>query len=209
LDVGCGVGHYLRSLKNQIDVPFGYLGVDPTRNYIDRAKDVFHGSSVDFAIMDIYDLQLRDNYADIVMCNNVLLHLPSIQIPIQELLRVSKKYVIIRTLIGENSFRIKQVEKPEIYNRNGEPLHYHYFNIYAESYIRNILTINELLSDCISFDVTITDDRDFDPKNFGGTENYLNEKPHDLTTMLNGYQLNNYVLEPWKFVIIKKNGAER
>ena len=38
LDVGCGVGHYLKSLRREIGNTFSYLGVDATRHYIDQAK---------------------------------------------------------------------------------------------------------------------------------------------------------------------------
>ena len=38
LDVGCGGGHYLRSLKNTVKVPFSYTGVDITASYIELAK---------------------------------------------------------------------------------------------------------------------------------------------------------------------------
>ena len=33
LDVGCGVGHYLPSLKRLLDVPFRYTGIDSTECY--------------------------------------------------------------------------------------------------------------------------------------------------------------------------------
>ena len=38
LDVGCGGGHYLRSLRNTVNVSFRYTGVDITASYIDLAK---------------------------------------------------------------------------------------------------------------------------------------------------------------------------
>ena len=38
LDVGCGAGHYLRSLDKHIDVNFSYVGIDQTEYYIEKAK---------------------------------------------------------------------------------------------------------------------------------------------------------------------------
>ena len=38
LDVGCGCGHYLKSLLSEIGVPFKYTGVDATNYYIELAK---------------------------------------------------------------------------------------------------------------------------------------------------------------------------
>jgi ubiquinone/menaquinone biosynthesis C-methylase UbiE len=192
LDIGCGVGHYLTSLKRTIDVPFSYHGVDCTKHYIDLARRAFNTGT--FHVGDIYDLKFPDRCADIVMCNNVLLHLPSIEIPIRELLRVSNKYVIIRTLIGNCTFQIKQAEEPELHDSDGL-VNYHYYNIYSESYIRSILQ---------GYEYQLKDDFHFDPINIGGSENYIGEQPKDLTVMVAGHQVNGYIIQPWKFIIIKK-----
>ena len=47
--------------------------------------------------------------------------------------------------------------------------------------------------------------QDFDPEAFGTKSNYVDHKPEDLTTAINGIQLNVYILQPWKFVIVKKS----
>ncbi|MBU2494636.1 MAG: methyltransferase domain-containing protein [Bacteroidetes bacterium] len=207
LDVGCGAGHYLRSLDKIIKTNFSYTGIDQTAYYIERAKEAFSlkvnsnslRSKTDFKVGDIFNIPVDDNKSDIVICNNVFLHLPSIQKPLEELIRVSKKYIIIRTLIGASSFRIKQVEQPESYDLNGEPINYHYYNIYSEGYIQELL-------ENISFkmDFSFEDDLDYDPSAFGNSDNFVGKRPDDLTTSINGIQLNIYILQPWKFLIIEK-----
>lgn len=192
VDVGCGAGHYLTSLRRAIDVPFGYWGIDSTLYYIEQANRAFDIGT--FTVGDIYDLKFPDHCADIVMCNNVLLHLPSIEIPIRELLRISNKYVIIRTLIGNCTFEIKQAEQPELHNGNGL-VNYHYFNIYSESYIASILK---------GYKYEIMPDMNYDPQNLGGQDNYIGEWPTDLTVSVGGHQVNGYIIQPWKFIIIKK-----
>ena len=42
LDVGCGGGHYLRSMQRLIQVPFSYVGVDPTEDYLEAAKQAWN-----------------------------------------------------------------------------------------------------------------------------------------------------------------------
>ncbi len=205
IDVGCGSGHYLRSLDNKIEKNFRYNGIDQTAYYIERAGEAFSNDSnvnakrleTKFSVGDIFNLPVQDNTAEIVMCNNVLLHLPSIEKPISELIRISKKYVVIRMLLGVSSFRIKQIESPEEYDEAGEPLNFHYYNIYSENYLR------EMLSKHPGLEISIMEDKDYDPAVFGDTSNYLAERPTDLTTTVNNIQLNEYVLQPWKFVILK------
>lgn len=54
LDVGCGAGHYLRSLRRECGHDFSYLGVDATKNYIEQAKKAFNGDNrSDFSLADI------------------------------------------------------------------------------------------------------------------------------------------------------------
>ncbi len=208
IDVGCGAGHYLRSLDNQLKVTFNYWGIDRTEYYIKKGAEALEKNKISnpnrietkFSVGDIFSLDVEDTSADIVMCNNVLLHLPSIEKPISELVRISKDYVVIRMLLGKSSFRIKQVESPEIYDAEGEPNNYHYYNIYSEGYIRSILDSHKGINN-----YEIRDDVDFDLDAFGTKANYLDDKPDDLTTAINGIQLNVYILQPWKFIIIKKS----
>ncbi|OGV13386.1 MAG: hypothetical protein A2237_00015 [Stygiobacter sp. RIFOXYA2_FULL_38_8] len=207
LDVGCGGGHYLRSLDKKIKSSFSYTGIDQTEYYIKRAKEAFLlalnenslRTKTEFKVGDIFNIPVEDNNSEVVICNNVFLHLPSIEKPLKELIRVSKKHIIIRTLIGTNSFRIKQIELPETYTEYGEPLNFHYYNIYSEDYIRNILNKQAGVENYY-----LQDDLDYDPSVFSNDTNYISKKPDDLTTTINGIQLNGYILEPWKFIVINK-----
>lgn len=207
IDVGCGAGHYLRSLDKKINFNFNYWGIDQTEYYIERAKEAFDLKvnenpkriKTNFSVGEIYNLEMNDSSAEIVICNNVLLHLPSIEIPLSELIRISKKYIVIRMLLGKSSFRIKQVESPETYDENGEPINFHYYNIYSENYICQLL---DKLVGVNSY--SFQDDTDYNPSALGDATNYIDKKPDDLTTSINGIQLNVYILQPWKFVIIQK-----
>jgi len=208
LDVGCGAGHYLASLDKILSLPFSYYGIDATSYYIDLARQAFSVDqksnslriSTNFANGDIFNLPLKNNFADIVMCNNVFLHLPSIKKALNELWRVAKKYVIVRTLIGNTSFRIKHILQPESYSEDGEPISYYYFNIYSHEYIASLV---KLLTNVKEF--KITKDDDFDSVNIGVANFDGNaSKPGNITTIIQGMQVNNYVIEPWHFLILEK-----
>jgi len=211
LDVGCGGGHYLFTLDKILTENFKYTGLDATAFYIKKANDAFCSEHsfvnpyrlyTKFLLGDIYKMPIPDQYADIVMCSNVLLHLPSIVVPISELVRVAKKFIVIRTLIGNSSFRIKHIIDSEIYDLNGEPENYYYYNIYSESYITTLLRSNVSIKKFV-FEI----DNEFDQMNIG-TEEYKKsgkEVPKNITKIINGMQVNHYVIQPWQFLIIEKS----
>lgn len=206
LDVGCGAGHYLRGLKKRIDPKIDYFGMDATEYYITLAKKVF-SSKNQFLVGDIYDIKFDNNSFDIVICNNVLLHLPPPPTKaIEELIRVSKKYVVIRTVFGERNYVIKEVRSSNeeikglsIRERNlidsqGKPLVYNYFNMYTEQYLRDILAdINE------NIDIKIIRDNSwssFDNKEVDGKTG---------TKVIGGKQVSGNLLLDWRFIVLIKN----
>lgn len=207
LDIGCGAGHYLVSLDKILKIPFSYHGIDATEYYIELAKEAFAQDinknplriSYKFEVGDIFNLDLADQYADLVMCNNVLLHLPSIEKPINELWRVTKKFLILRTLVGKTSFRIKQINLPEEYTEEGEPLNYHFFNIYSEEYILKLIN---RLDGVRSY--RFLEDKDYNLSNIGDSNYKKGQEPRDLTVIVNGMQVNNYIIQPWHFLILEK-----
>lgn len=205
-DIGCGGGHYLRSLDNKATKKFHYVGVDQTAYYIQKANEAFSNQtnenafriSTSFIQGDIFSIPLENEAVEIAICNNVLLHLPSIKKPLSELIRIAKKTVIIRALFGEHTLRIKQVHKPEEFDENGEPLNYHFHNIYSKSYIESILRKNGIQK------FHFFEDKDFQSEAFDRSENYVGKRPDNLTVVLNGMQVNTYIIQPWTFLIIEK-----
>ncbi|WP_320035328.1 class I SAM-dependent methyltransferase [Halarcobacter sp.] len=206
LDVGCGAGHYLKSLDNILKKPFNYHGVDATNYYIKLANKAYSNFNLntcrkkEFSISDIYELNIEDEYSNITICNNVLLHLPEIDKALAELVRVTKKTIIIRTLVGDSSFRIKQIREEEEYNEVGEPINFHFFNIYSKTYFNK-------LAEKYSLKIQIIPDTNFDPKNIGKSNYEKSERPFDLTTIQNGYQVNKYIISPWCFIKLEKKNV--
>jgi len=93
LDIGCGIGHLLHFVKEGID----YVGADTSPAMIRVAKS-FTPNGI-FRIGDIYDLSPFDMF-DTVLCQSVLIHLPKIKIPIQEMWNHARRAIVFSIPIG-------------------------------------------------------------------------------------------------------------
>ena len=121
LDVGCASGHYYNSLK-KIDKNLLYWGLDPTKAYIDFGNKYFKANKkVNFYLGDINQPPKKiNNNFDIVFSCNVLLHLPSIDKALKNLIRSSKKYCVIRTLISDKTHLSKYLYS-DSFDKMGNP----------------------------------------------------------------------------------------
>jgi ubiquinone/menaquinone biosynthesis C-methylase UbiE len=202
LDVGCGAGHYLRSLRSRLNENINYLGIDATPYYIELAQKAYQNSNI-FKIGSIFDLPMGKNEFDIVMCNNVILHLASPAIKaLSELIRVSDKYVVVRTIFGKRNYSIQELRSEdeitkngniEVYNDKNEPIISNYFNIYTKEYFEYLLhKIDANLS------IQFINDRSF--SDFDNTQKTTNTG----TQVINGMQISGNIVLDWKFVIIEK-----
>lgn len=92
LDVGCGSGadwEVLRAFGKKVE----YKGIDYAPSILAGAAKVCPGAT--FAVGDVNNLPEEDNSWDIVNCRHVINHCRYYRQPMGELLRVSKKRVII------------------------------------------------------------------------------------------------------------------
>ena len=204
VDVGCGAGHYLRSLRKRLDNDIDYTGIDATEHYVALAKKAFPQNEK-FQLGDIFDLPCENDSFDIVICNNLILHLPpQILKPIEELIRISSKYIIIRTVFGKRNYIIKEInDNDELYFKSNEfkavsdnktMLDFNYFNIYTEDYLRFVIQSIPL---DVDIEVRVIDDniwKSFDNTDFRRTG----------TRALGDHQISGSLLLDWKFVVIMK-----
>ena len=115
-------------------------------------------------------------------------------------------------LVGDRSFRIQEVYSPQTHPKwfagspdqsefdlQGEPISFHYFNIYSRSYIQKILSGNPRVNE-----VRFTPDTFYDADKIT-TEKAEYANAPDATTILGGWQVNGYILQPWHFVEIALN----
>jgi SAM-dependent methyltransferase len=131
LDVGCAAGHYYLGLK-RIDEEIKYHGVDATAAYIDFARKHFsQNRNTTFDVADIFELP--KNFAgmfDIVYCCNVMLHLPSFQVPLKNLISATKKYCFIRTLLSDKT-HLSRLLYSDSFDEEGNPTDFVFQNTYS------------------------------------------------------------------------------
>lgn len=122
LDAGCGEGFTTRTLKASFPES-STTGVDQDKDAIRFAKEKDPAST--YSLGDVTSLQFENNKFDLVICNEVLEHLPQPEKAIQELLRVTKTYLII-SVPHEPYFRISNLLRGRNILRFGNyPYHLH------------------------------------------------------------------------------------
>lgn len=92
LDVGCGEGFSLAMIKNS-----GSRALLSGIDYSEEALVLGHGQFPHLNLKkgDIYALEVADASVDVVLCTEVLEHLKKPEAALAELIRVSRKYVIL------------------------------------------------------------------------------------------------------------------
>lgn len=159
LDVGCGAGHYLRSLRRRLDPEIDYTGVDLTVEFLAMGRNAF-GPVPHLAAAEVLALPFPDRSFDLVVCSNLLLHLPPPPGPVLgELARIARELVLVRTPVGERNYVIQEVREPEElmeefpgsapggsgahagprdddpFDASGAPRHFNHFNLYTKEYL--------------------------------------------------------------------------
>lgn len=112
LDAGCGDGHYAAWLADRgADV----IGIDASREML-RAAEEQHGDRVDFrrARLDEPLSFLEDDSFDLVCCQHVISHLPSLETPVEEFARVLRSDGSL-VLSTHHPFHDYQVVRDEAY----------------------------------------------------------------------------------------------
>ena len=209
LDVGCGAGHFYRSLKKKIDKDFFYTGLDPYKIFLDKAKLAWKKhENVNFKMGNIYKLPFKKNSFDITICSNVFIHLHDVIKPLKEIIRVTKKTIVIRTVLYDVSYKIQLVYnkkwwkginvKPENeFDKKGNPKAFSYFNILSFDYlVSNLKKIDSNLK------VKIVKDNFFSKKMIN--KSLKKEKRPLATRIIGKEQFSGAIMQPHYFVIITK-----
>ncbi len=92
LDVGCGEGFTLNRLQQE-NIGEKLEGVDFLKTAIQLGEKQYPQLTLKEG--SIYDLQYKNNSFDLVFCTEVLEHLEDPQKALKELVRVSKKYLLL------------------------------------------------------------------------------------------------------------------
>lgn len=122
IDVGCGEGFTIRTLK-KISPDSSFVGVDPDVKALGYAKG--HDPHSSYQEGSIFSLPFPDNSFDIALCNEVLEHVAHPGDAIKELLRVTRGYIIF-SVPHEPLFRLSNLLRGRNITRFGNyPYHLH------------------------------------------------------------------------------------
>ena len=210
LDVGCATGHFYRSLKREIKESFYYTGCDPYKIFLNFAIKAWkNDKKVSFKKGNIYNLPFKKNSFDICFSSNVLLHLPDISKPIKELLRVTKKKLILRTVVYDVSYKIQlvynnkwwkntKVKPIDEFDKKGNPKSFSYFNIHSKDYLQALINKTSPKSK-----VKFIKDNFFLKSKIN--KSIKTEKRPLATRIIGDEQFSGCLMQPHYFVIIEKS----
>ena len=202
LDVGCAAGHYYNGLK-KIDAEIKYHGFDATKAYIDFATKHFEDNkNTKFQIADIFELPKNyTQYFDIVFCANVILHLPSMEIPLQNLLGMTRKHLFIRTLISDKT-HLSRLLYSDSYDEHGQPTDFVYQNTYSYNYVKKIISAYG------NYKVEFIDDI-FDSSQINKEHKAYDAVQSAVTRVENGVQIAGSKVFEWQWIKITLGSDEK
>lgn len=128
LDVGCGEGFTLKKLQER-KIGKDNVGIDNSIDAIKIGKKIY--PELDLQKGSIYDIQFKDGDFDLVLCTEVLEHLDNPDKAIEEMKRVSSKYLLFSVpnepfFIGANLLRGKYLK-----NFGNHPEHINHWTFWS------------------------------------------------------------------------------
>lgn len=125
-----------KKLSSLLLIGCRYTGVDAAAKYIESAKEIFQDDAfVQFTVQDSHKL---NKTADIVFYCNILLHLPSIKVPLTNLSNGFNHHLIIRTLISEK-IHLSQFLYSDTFDKNGNPTDFAFQNTHSFDYMKALV----------------------------------------------------------------------
>jgi ubiquinone/menaquinone biosynthesis C-methylase UbiE len=111
LDVGCGIGHWIRLLFPYLKAESKVFGIDQEQEWVEQSQIKFAQeypqiplNRYQFLKGNVYDLPFKDNYFDVVTCQTLIMHLSDPLKGLNEMLRVTKPGGILIFIEPENIF---------------------------------------------------------------------------------------------------------
>jgi ubiquinone/menaquinone biosynthesis C-methylase UbiE len=218
LEVGCSSGHLLRTL-NKKNLALNYVGVDIDRYAIKKGNESIANlelsgiKSAQLMESAVEDLPFDDNKFDIVVCLNVLEHLHEPKKALKELLRCAKNFVVIRTMVSDQTFIVKEVrntlhkelgydhldlpEPKDELDELGNPKVYIYQNVYSKELINGILHEQTDIKAWKIFEDDMFDKEAFD------LDNKVSNLPR-ITKIINGKQVRGLFIDTNYWITVDK-----
>ena len=200
LDVGSACGHFYYSFYNRLDKDIDYTGIDATRKFLEWGSEIFKDNAyADFVCGDALTLPFKQNSYDTIIVN--LYHFfPNLENALSEAMRVAKKRILWRTLIGEYNYVIKMISEND-YSEIGtitpdrNDYDHTLIMMYTKEYIQGLIS---KLGGKIEFIEQDLDFSDFD-------NNALSEFSMHSSRSANGVQTHGNLIFDWQYVSIIPN----
>lgn len=139
LDAGCGEGFTMNKLKEN-GIGKKIEGIEYSKEAIVFGKKLFPDLIIKQG--SVYDLPYKDNFFDLVICTEVLEHLENPNKALKEMLRVSRKYLII-SVPNEPFFMLSNFLRGKNLSRLGNDTeHINHWNLLS---LRRYLSQNKVV----------------------------------------------------------------
>jgi ubiquinone/menaquinone biosynthesis C-methylase UbiE len=218
LEIGCSSAHSLRtlSLKN---MSLDYTGVDIDRYAVAKGSEAISNlklpgiKEAKLIEASVEDLPFKDNEFDIVISLNVIEHLHEPKKAIKEMLRCAKDFVVIRTLMSDQTFIVKEVRNSthdglgyshldlpipsDELDELGNPKVFIYQNVYGKELIGSILHGQTDLKAWKIFEDDMFDQEAFD------LDNKVSNLPR-ITKVINGKQVRGLFIDTNYWITVEK-----
>lgn len=142
LDVGCGEGFTLARLKEK-GIGKSYEGIEYNKKAIALGKK--ENPSIKIKEGSIYELPYKANSFDLVLCTEVLEHMDDPKKALKELVRVSKKYLLL-SVPNEPFFMLAQLLRGKNWSRWGNDIEHinHWSFLSFRKFLRSEVTIKKI-----------------------------------------------------------------
>ena len=104
LDAGCGAGQFYHPLRKR-DLAEGYHGIDPTQAFIDMGRRELPVFGLAPERLQVGRIEHLAGSVDLSVCLNVLTNLADLYQPLERLLTISNRAVLIRESIKDGAER--------------------------------------------------------------------------------------------------------
>ena len=102
LDAGCGSGYFYHSLRTR-QIPIEYFGVDAAPSLIEIGQRILPDYGLPKERLQSIRIEDLSGTADHVICMNVLSNIDNYHRPLERLLHVAQKSIIIRESLSDTS----------------------------------------------------------------------------------------------------------
>lgn len=168
VDAGCGSGYFFHSLATR-DLPVCYWGVDASNTLLDVGRGILPAFGLPSKRLVTARLEDIDGEADHVVCINVLSNIDNYHRPLERILKMARKSVILRESLWAGPSTYQYVR--DDYLDAGVDLKVH-VNHYSLDEITRFV-------EGYGFDVTIVEDR-----RSGGKPELVIGYPHHWTFLV-------------------------